>query len=224
MKQLHPSECYGALVCDEMDLDQGIYWRPDGTIAGIEDFESIEAEIDALDASLKGEQADLPLKKQGLAKKVLQLAFVSFFGNYQSFFAYFTVGDLQASTLYKILHEATGRLAQVGIHVISWCGDNYSVNQSCWQIIVEDLQSINPFTGDPLWPLADLPHTLKTTRNAVESSHENSSKRLLRRGRFIVWDHLEKLYDQEWQRTNGKPGFRVTKLTDAHINLTPYSR
>ena len=77
MKQLQPPECYGAVVCDEMDLDQGIYWRPDGTIAGIEDFQSIEAEIAALDASLKDEQADLPFKKQGLAKKVFQLAFVS---------------------------------------------------------------------------------------------------------------------------------------------------
>jgi hypothetical protein len=224
-KSLSPAGRCGAIVVDEMDIDEGIYWRPDGTIVGVEDLDTIEVEIAALDAVLKNDQTDSPLKKQRVAKKVLQMVFKSFVEDYQTFFGYFNVCELQGSILYKLLQEATGRLATTGLRVISWCGDNLSVNQSCWQYVIDNkLESTNPFTGDPLWILADLPHTLKTTRNAIEKSRDNGPKRLLRRHCFLTWNQLENLLEIESKRTEGKAGFRVTKLTNAHLNLTPFSR
>lgn len=85
-----------------------------------------------------------------------------------------------------------------------WCADNASPNQSAFTAtLFEGQKTNNPFSGEPLYMIPCLPHTIKTTRNAWESSSNASysTRKLVRRGVPIVWQHLRKLYNQDAART-----------------------
>jgi hypothetical protein len=167
----------GAIVCDEMFLESGIWWNPNGDIIGLEDADSVDIDIQTLDeyvrlyekkelTSLTDTETELPdnvvnaldgTSGRRVAKRALQLAFSSFLGHYTSFFAYFLTNDSGFNTLYNILIDGTGLLDAIGMRLITWCGDLASINESCWKSIMNKIGSKNPFNGDPLWPLFALP-------------------------------------------------------------------
>ncbi len=237
-KDFQPHDRIGAIVCDEIHIQNGIVWSPNGDIVGLEDPDSVTADIDILDQfvrsfeeeelnSLTDMESELPeniinalegTTGPKVAKRALQLAFSSFLHHYTTFFAFFLTNDIGFNNLYDILNEGTARLAAIGFRVISWCGDLATVNESCWKSISNE--SKNPYTGDPLWPLFCFAHLFKTTRNAVESSQctTDSTRTLRRRTLPILWSHFFRVY-----LTDQKRQIRATKLTADHLHLSSYS-
>jgi hypothetical protein len=231
-KKMEFADLYGVLTVDEMTINQGICWSPTGEILGLQDWDTVPIDVEALDAYLTGDNItvqEVESTGQNTAKKVLQLLLTSLTNSYDSYFAYFTTADLHAKNLFDILMEATGRLAALGWHIVAWCGDNASTNQSCWSYTLKDgIPSCNPFTGDPLFMLQCIPHTIKTTRNAIEDSSDylTAKRKLVRRGKMILWKHFKQVYlgDQKRSSKENPTGLRITKLTEAHVNLTTYSK
>ncbi|KAK7112467.1 hypothetical protein V1264_011920 [Littorina saxatilis] len=138
---------------------------------------------------------------------------------------YFGTTGATSDELLPLLWTAIGCLEECGWKVVASTSDKASPNQRLYQLHqvpgVSDVcfKAVNLHAPErEVFFISDAPHLIKTVRNNLESSGKNT--RLLWKDGFkLLWSHISDVREADRAR-----GLRMTKLENAHINLTPHSK
>ncbi|XP_065647648.1 uncharacterized protein LOC136077071 [Hydra vulgaris] len=143
-----------------------------------------------------------------------------------------SAGGLSSSQLYFTIWDGVRQLESVGLKVMAVVADGASPNRKfmrlhSWKSEENTKDGVIYWTWNECCPdrkmffICDVPHLIKTTRNNLEKSHENSSSRsLIIDGQPLVWDQKNRLYDWDLGIDRDAVGLTMRrKLSEEHINL-----
>ena len=141
--------------------------------------------------------------------------------------AHFATDTVSASELVPLFWDAVSYLEKTcNLWVIAVTSDGASSNRSFYRLLCGKEMPI-PFKVRNLeapWRFiflfCDVPHLIKTLRNALYSSGTNSVRYLWNNGFHLLWEHISKLYYEDLER-----GLKLLpKITHDHIHLNSYSK
>ena len=186
---------------DEMKIHQDLVFDKSGEIIGFVDTGDVNNKIRSLENFCNGESHDtiashmLTLMVRGIFIR-LDFPYAQFptSGTYTSNQYYdsnaamlLILLDLSGVDLHSILWEATRRLEQIGLHVVAYVCDGAKPNRKFFRdhkykphmkdgIVYKTPNLYRP--GEFIYFFSDVPHLMKTTRNAWANSKENGSRDL----------------------------------------------
>ncbi|XP_047138862.1 uncharacterized protein LOC124814841 [Hydra vulgaris] len=143
-----------------------------------------------------------------------------------------SAGGLSCSRLYFTVWDGIRQLESVGLKVMAIVADGASPNRKfmclhAWKSQENTKDGVIYWTWNECYPvrkiffICDVPHLMKTTRNNLEKSHENSlSRNLMIDGQTLVWNQIISLYDWDIGIDRDAVGLTMGhKLSEEHINL-----
>ena len=147
-------------------------------------------------------------------------------------FASFATTGISSHQIMPIFWKAVCYLEQINLHVIAATADGASPNRRFFRMhkflqgdsAVEDViyraKNIHAKNHRYIYFFADAPHLIKTARNCLSNSGSGRATRYMwNSGFFLLWSHISQIYNEQLES-----GLKfVPKLTNDHINLTPYS-
>ena len=214
---------WGGLFFDEVKVKEGLVFdQSTWELVGFTDLGSDEADM----KDLVRESNDPTINSDaGLATHVLQFFFKSLFANFEYPCAYFLTNGVKSSQLNNIFWEGVSVLHSLNFQILLVCCDGAASNRAFVKMNTRngDAQSegYNFFSQCPLFFMSDPPHLIKKLRNNLYSSGvgEKFARLLKRDGSYIIWKHVESVYEREKKRRA-----RYCKISSAHVHLDSLSK
>ena len=226
MKSFSEEEKFVVLIHDEMKIQENLVWdKHTGDLIGYVDLGNMELNISTFK------------NVEQIASHVLVFLLRNVVNPFKFTLATLATTGAMAIQLFPLFWKAVSICElKCRLKVVGMTSDGASSNQKVYKMHSllmreedanrdEDVvyRTVNIFSTEKrfIYFFADAPHLLKTARNCLESSGEGSSGRLLwNDGYFMVWNHISKLVKEDLDC-----GLHLLpKLTNEHINLTPYSK
>jgi Transposase protein len=216
---------YCSLLLDEVKIQEDLVYKGStGELIGFVELSKVDDLINQIEAEAKGtSKTDQPL-----ATHVLQLMVRGITSPVEATYAYFPTKTLKASTLFPIVWEAIDRLEERDVRILAVVSDGAAANRSFYKLCNKNAKGTQWYTENifakdeerPLYFVCDVPHLLKTARNAFANSGSHKKSRLLwKNGKQIEWYHAIKTFQADLN-----PSFRtLTRITHDHLYLTPTS-
>lgn len=229
----NPHKQYHVLMADEMHISKNIVLlKSTGEMIGFKDLDDLDNELASLEAHL--EKPDKVLEPE-LATKVMAFMVKGVSSNLKHVVASYPVNNPSPKQMYLWTWSVIGALERSGVMVIAFVCDGASTNRAFIKLhtpatitssgVVFD--TVNKHAPDRLlYFFSDVPHLLKTLRNAFFNSrkapkNKKKSPRLLKKnGEYIVWDTIIKLYLSKKEKTLRKS----YKLNAQNVFPDSYSR
>ncbi|XP_065654090.1 uncharacterized protein LOC136080809 isoform X2 [Hydra vulgaris] len=233
---------YVSIIVDEMKIKSGLAFSSStGKLVGFSESGSINELLLNFENKYtenKGKSnvedpTDIPL-----ASYVTVLMVRGITSSLKYVFGHFaSAGGLSSSQLYFTIWDGVRQLESVGLKVMAIVADGASPNRKfmrlhSWKSEENTKDGVIYWTWNECCPdrkmffICDVPHLIKTTRNNLEKSHENSSSRsLMIDGQPLVWDQIIRLYDWDLGIDRDAVGLTMGhKLSEEHINLNSRTR
>ncbi|XP_065662264.1 uncharacterized protein LOC124811383 isoform X3 [Hydra vulgaris] len=233
---------YVSIIVDEMKIKSGLAFSSStGKLVGFSESGSINELLLNFENKYtenKGKSnvedpTDIPL-----ASYVTVLMVRGITSSLKYVFGHFaSAGGLSSSQLYFTIWDVVRQLESVGLKVMAIVADGASPNRKfmrlhSWKSEENTKDGVIYWTWNECCPdrkmffICDVPHLIKTTRNNLEKSHENSSSRsLMIDGQPLVWDQIIRLYDWDLGIDRDAVGLTMGhKLSEEHINLNSRTR
>lgn len=213
-------ERYIVICFDEMKVQEDLVWdKNTGELVGFVDL----GDMNVNNAVLSQESQ--------LATHILVFLIKSVVNPLSFSFATFSTSGNTAAQLFPIFWRAVAILEKTcNLHVVAAVGDGASPNRSFFKMhkgMDDDAgrevvyRTMNLFNaGQFIYFFSDPPHLMKTARNNLyHSGHGKSTRLLWNNGSYVLWSHIRHMYYEDLDC-----GLKLMpKLTNDHINLTPYS-
>ncbi|XP_034255467.1 uncharacterized protein LOC117653722 [Thrips palmi] len=229
----HTHKQYHVVMADEMNISKNlVVLKSTGELIGFKDLDDLDQELKELEAHLDDPEKVL---EQELASKVMAFMVKGVSSNLKHVVATYPVTNPSPKQMYLWTWDVIGALERSGIMVIAFVGDGCPVNRAFIKLhtpatitrsgVVFD--TVNKHAPDRLlYFFSDVPHLLKTIRNAFFNSRKKTknnkkSPRLLKKnGEYIVWDTIIRLYLSKKDKTLRKS----YKLNAQNVYPDSYSR
>ena len=214
-------ERFVTILFDEMKIQEDLVWdKHSGELIGFVDLGDITTNY----ATLKNVEE--------LATHILVFLVKSVVNPLSFSFASFATTGISSHQIMPIFWKAVCYLEQIELHVIAATADGASSNRRFFRMHkflqgdskVEDViyraKNIHAKDNRYIYFFADVPHLIKTARNCLSNSGSGRATRYMwNSGFFLLWSHISQIYNEQLES-----GLKfVPKLTNDHINLTPYS-
>ena len=217
---MEDNERFGAIIFDEMSIQQDIQIEKNGTVLELTGFTDLGHDGDLFNHLRRGKAGKY------IGTHVLQLLFLGFNG-FRFPFAHFVTDNIQASELYGLFWIAVYKLHEFGFQVLYTCMDGAQANHSFMHICLGDKPNSyiaqNPCTSQPVVFIMDFSHVVKKIRNNILKSGLNPRcTRLLTLPNHceIHWQMFVDFF--MWDQQNGLQLNR--KLTNENIYLDSQSK
>ena len=187
MDNLKDYEKHISVVFDEMKIKEGlVYNKNEGEIVGFVDLGAVNNTLVSFEQSLTQSttQPRLPIAKHMLVFMVRGL-FISLKFPY----AQHPTSDLTADSLFPLAWDVIRHLESAGFKVVSLTADKGSCNPKFFRLhrqassVISDVvyKVPNPYSSDGrcIYFISDVPHLIKTVRNAWSNSFGHSHARAL---------------------------------------------
>ena len=190
---------YVSIVFDEMKIKEGlVYDKHECKVIGFVDVGTINNHLQLYEQTMQDEAQQ---SKPAIAKHMLVFMVRGLFVNLQFPYAQYPTTDLSADILFPLVWDVVRHLEAVGLKVISLTGDKGSCNPKFFRMhrkmagksssdIVYKVQ--NPYASDErdIYFISDVPHLIKTVRNAWSNSFgHNQARALWVRAVLVIYSH-----------------------------------
>ena len=191
MKSLEEHQKYVAVIFDEMRIKDGlVYNKHEARIEGFVDLGKINNSLASFQQSIKEPSSgQSPLT---IAKHMLVFMVRGLFINLEFPYAQYPTSDLTADSLFPLVWEVIRHLEGAGFKVISLTADKGSCNPKFYRLhhkiysTKSNHQDVtykvpNPYTNEKrdIFFISDVPHLIKTVRNAWSNSFGHNNARAL---------------------------------------------
>jgi len=181
-------EKHVSVVFDEMKIKEGlVYNKNEGSIVGFVDLGEVNNTLASFEQSLaqSTNHAHLPI-----AKHILVFMVRGLFMSLKFPYAQYPTADLTADSLFPLAWDVVRHLEAAGFKVVSLTADKGSCNpkffrlhhQAAGAAISDIIYKVpNPYSSDGrnIYFISDVPHLIKTVRNAWSNSFGHSHARAL---------------------------------------------
>ena len=232
-------QLYYVLAFDEIYVRKNLVFdKRTGELVGFVKLDELEEELTALNRELHDELSGVvvnttkPQRKP--VDKMLCFLLTGICNNLKAVVACYPRASTSKEKLHGIVWEVVSTLERNGFHINCVVCDGASVNRGFIQMhepitktasgVVFD--TINPWSGKPLYFMSDPPHLLKTTRNGLYSSGRLSRgkgkgciRSLQKGGQQMLWSTIVGLYEEEKDFNLRK----LYKLNSEDIFINSYS-
>ena len=212
-------ERYVCILLDEMKIQEDLVWdKHTGEFISFVDLGDTTINYATLS------------NVQELATHVLVFLIKNIVNPLSYSFATFGTTGATSFHIFPLFWEAVNYLERINLKVISTTCDGASPNRKFFRMH-QPLQgdsdkdvvyrTINIYSKNIsfIYLFADVPHLIKTSRNCLANSGSCRCTRFMwNSGMFILWSHISQFYFCDMEC-----GLKMlTKLTNDHMNLTPY--
>ncbi|XP_052127944.1 uncharacterized protein LOC127750386 [Frankliniella occidentalis] len=194
---------YHTLMADEMHISKNlVVQKSTGEIIGFTNLDELDKEVKILDSYL-----DNPDKvvEEEMASKIMAFMVRGISSRVKDVIASYPVSNPSARQMYIWTWDIIGALEKSGVRVIAFTCDGAPTNRAFFKlhkpVTVLDskviFDTVNKFAPNRvLYFFSDVPHLLKTTRNALFNSRpgKKGTRCLRKNGQTLVWDTIIRLY------------------------------
>ena len=188
--KLEDHQKYVSVVFDEMKIKEGlVYDKHECKVIGFVDVGTINNTLLAYERTLKDDQQSKPVVAKHMLVFMVRGLFVS---NIQFPYAQYSTTDLSADILFPLVWDVVRHLETAGLKVISLTGDKGSCNPKFFRMHHKTTKTAgsdsdvvykvkNPFSCEErdIYFISDVPHLIKTVRNAWSNSFGHNQARAL---------------------------------------------
>lgn len=194
---------YHVLMADEIHVSKNlVIEKSTGQVIGFKDLDKIDQEVATLDSLL--DNPDKQLEPE-IATKILSFMVKACSSKVKDVVASFPVCNPSPKQMYSWTWEVIGALEKSGVKIIAFVCDGAPSNRAFFKLHkpVTKLPSgvifdtINKYDPEKvLYFFSDIPHLLKTIRNAFFNSRlgKKGVRCLRKNGEAIVWDIIIRLF------------------------------
>lgn len=198
---------YHVLMGDEIHISKNVVLlKSTGELIGFRDLDVLDQELASLELHLSDPEKQL---EPELASKVMAFMVKGVSSNVKHVVASYPVCSPSPRQLYMWTWDVIGALERSGLKVIAYTCDGAPTNRSFIQLLKPVtitasgvvFDTVNKYAPERvLYFFSDVPHLLKTIRNAFYNSRKESKnkkrspRRLRKNGELIVWDTIIRLY------------------------------
>ena len=191
----HPNGSDVALLADEMKLRDGLVYR-NGEVSGYEELGDLNTAIE------RGLSENVSKPTDNIATHVLAYIIQGLKEHLNFPMAIYATKTASSTVLYHTMWDCVFAAEQCGFRVRVLVSDGATSNRKLMKIHKDDYpedlvtyRCLNKYADRPLYFVSDVPHLLKTTRNAWENSGSHlKSRNLVVRSlntasMYVIWLH-----------------------------------